>query len=284
MNFRILAAMLLIPIAACRYQQVNDQPQDDVDAVDYVIAGDANAAAKGFSFPLTHNGFEPLFDIRDKSDFIRLFPVMFDNGVREELKRMKSEGGWNFSNYLGESYGDGAFWRMDNGADYKINIVNITGKAFDTYYKKLYAKDAMNLAPEYRNGLAWVYAYFEAEDNSFYGRVDALGTDERRVRGRSADRWRVMIWGKNQKPNEKPCEIYFCKGPYGGGSLSGDSIISDDGRVKFEYIHFGTEDSPWGWLEYTQDKSRGENGLIRLKKDTPWLEKYKEGKLRLQYR
>lgn len=143
-SFRILATMLLLPIAACRYEEIN---QEYIDAVDFVIVGDAKAAAEGFSFPLTHNEFEPLLQIHDKADFVRLFPIMFDRGVREELQRMKAEGGWSFSNYMGEAYGDGAFWRIDRGDDFKINIVNITGKAFYEYYRKLYAQETMNLEP-----------------------------------------------------------------------------------------------------------------------------------------
>lgn len=245
------------------------------NTVDYVIAGDANAAACGFKFPLHHPGFQPLMQIKNKSDFIRLFTVMFDKGVREELKRMKKEEGWGFRNWCGEMFGNGAFWR-DNpeweGADKRIHTVLITGEEFDKYYQKVYAKDKMNLAPEYRDGMAWVYAYFAAEDNSFYGRVDALGRDERKVRGSVADRYRIMIFRRGQKPNGKPSEMYFCKH---SSEFRVDGVVSEDGCVKFEIVHFGQEGIPWGWLEYTKDKSRGKEGLIRLKADTPWLEKYK---------
>ena len=144
----------------------------------------------------------------------------------------------------------------------------ITGEEFDKYYQKVYAKDKMNLAPEYRDGMAWVYAYFAAEDDSFYGRVDALGRDERKKRGTVADRYRIMIFRRGQKPNGKPSEMYFCK-------HSSDGIVSEDGSVKFEVVDIGNDESPWGWLEYTKDKSRGQEGFIRLKADTPWLEKYK---------
>ena len=48
-----------------------------------------------------------------------------------------------------------------------------------------------------------------------------------------------------------------------------------DGRIKFEIVSIGTDERPWGWLEYTKDKTRGKNGYVRLKADTPWLEKYK---------
>lgn len=275
LSSRILVTLILMPISACHYKHINAQIQDDVDTVDYIIVGDANAAAEGFSYPLTHNGFNPLLRIRDKSDFIRLFPFMFDKGVRDELNRMKYNGGWNFSNYLGESFGDGAFWRIDDGSENKINIVNITGDEFSKHYQELYAKDAMNLAPEYRTGMAWVYAYFAAEDDSFYGRIDALGVDERKTRGRSADQWRIMIWHKEQRPSERPSEIYLCHGLCNGGSLSEGSIISDDEQVRFEATFIGQEDSPWGVLEYTRSKSHRGNRYIRLKIDTPWLEKYK---------
>lgn len=254
--------IIVLSFTACRYVD---------NAVDYVIAGDANSAARGFKFPLDHGGFQPLMQIKNKSDFIRLFPVMFDKGVREELKRMKKEEGWGFRNWRGEMFGNGAFWR-DNpewrGADKRIHTVLITGEEFDKYYQKVYAKDKMNLAPEYRDGMAWVYAYFAAEDDSFYGRVDALGRDERKKRGTVADRYRIMIFRRGQKPNGKPSEMYFCK-------HSSDGIVSEDGCVKFEVVDIGNDESPWGWLEYTKDKSRGQEGFIRLKADTPWLEKYK---------
>lgn len=269
-----LVVVLICPILACRYQQVNTQLQDanhEVDTVDYVIAGDASAAAEGFYFPLNHNGFQPLLEIQDKADFIRLFPIMFDDGVRKVLKQKKAKEGWGFRNWQGEMFGDGEFWRVDFDGDNKITTVNITGEAFDKYYKNLYAKDVANLAPEYRDDLAWVYAYFVAEDDSFYGRVDALGPDERKKQGRSADSYRIMIFRKDQKPNEKPSEIYICKN-------SSSGITSEDERVKFEIVYIGQEDSPWGWLEYTQDKTRGDNSLIRLKEDTPWLEKYKNSR------
>ena len=256
--------LLAAVVAGCRYFDVEE-------TVDYVIAGDARMAAKGFKFPLCHSGFQPLMQIRDEADFIRLFPVMFDRGVREELKRMKEKDGWGFRNWRGEMFGNGAFWR-DNpeweGADKKIHTVLITGAEFDKYYQDVYAKDAANLAPEYRSGMAWVYAYFSAEDDSFYGRVDALGKDERKVRGPVADRYRIMIFRKGQKPNGKPCEMYFCK------DVPDEGIVSDDGRVKFEVVHIGHEDSPWGWLEYSKDKSRGDGGCVRLKADVPWLEKF----------
>lgn len=266
----MLIATLLISTAGCRYEQINNDfsHSDEVDPVDYVIAGDASAAAEGFYFPLTHNGFEPLLQIGDKSDFIRLFPVMFDKGVREELKRMKAAGGWNFRNWQGESYVDGAFWRADYGVENKITTVNITGEAFRKYYQKLYAKDLMNLAQEYRDGLAWVEAYFAAEDDSFYGRVDALGADERKKQGRVADSYRIVIFRNEQKPSEKPSEMYICK-------RTSDGIASEDGRVIFDIVYVGQEDSPWGWLTYAKDRTRGDNGYIRLKRDTPWLEKYK---------
>lgn len=282
--FKMLLISLLLPFAACRYSEgdrTKGQNKNvgsechgfNVDnTVDYVIAGDARMAACGFTYPLHHGGFLPLMQIMNKSDFIRLFPVMFDKGVREELKRMKEDEGWGFRNWRGEMFGNGAFWR-DNpeweGADKRINTILITGAEFDKYYQKVYAKDAANLAPEYRSGMAWVYAYFSAVDDSFYGRVDALGKDERKVRGPIADRYRIMIFRKGQKPNGKPSEMYFCKPSPEGDA---DEILSEDGRVKFEVVHIGHEGSPWGWLEYTKDKSRG---YIRLKADTPWLEKYK---------
>lgn len=288
-NFLIAAVCLIVLLfAACRYFADNVHVKNanrnvtsgsssfNIDnTVDYVIAGDANSAARGFEFPLRHPGFQPLLQIKNKSDFIRLFPVMFDKGVREELKRMKKEEGWGFRNWRGEMFGNGAFWR-DNpeweGADKRIHTVLITGEEFDKYYQKVYAKDKMNLAPEYRDGMAWVYAYFAAEDNSFYGRVDALGRDERKVRGSVADRYRIMIFRRGQKPNGKPSEMYFCKH---SSEFRVDGVVSEDGCVKFEIAHFGQEGIPWGWLEYAKDKSRGQEGRIRLKADTPWLEKYK---------
>ena len=288
-KFPIAAGFLIVLLlAACRYSADNvhgrnvsqnatsECPDFVIDnAVDYVIAGDANSAARGFKFPLNHNGFQPLMQIKNKSDFIRLFPVMFDKGVREELKRMKEEEGWGFRNWSGEMFGNGAFWRDDpewEGADKRIHSVLITGEEFVKYYQKVYAKDKMNLAPEYRDGMAWVYAYFAAEDDSFYGRVDALGRDERKVRGSVADRYRIMIFRRGQKPNGKPSEMYFCKDSSEDG---GCGVVSEDGRVRFEVVNIGSAESPWGCLKYTKDKSRGHEGLIRLKADTPWLEKYK---------
>ena len=281
-------SIIVLLFAACRCSAADIQdknanrnitsgsPGFNIDnTVDYVIAGDANSAARGFKFPLDHGRFQPLMQIKNKSDFIRLFPVMFDKGVREELKRMKKEEGWGFRNWRGEMFGNGAFWR-DNpeweGADKRIHTVLIMGEEFDKYYQKVYARDKMNLAPEYRGGMAWVYAYFAAEDDSFYGRVDALGRDERKVRGSVADCYRIMIFRKGQKPNGKPSEMYFCKH---SSEFRVDGVVSEDGRVKFEIVHVGHEGSPWGWLEYAKDKSRGKEGLIRLKADTPWLEKYK---------
>lgn len=276
---------LIMSVGACRYSSecgssktnaANECPSFNIDnTVDYVIAGDAEMAANGFSFPLHHGGFLPLMQIKDKSDFVRLFPVMFDKGVRKELKRLKEEEGWGFRNWRGEMFGNGAFWR-DNpewkGADKRINTILITGAEFDKHYQKVYAKDAANLAPEYRSGMAWVYAYFSAEDDSFYGRVDALGKDERKVRGPIADRYRIMIFRRGQKPNGKPSEIYFCKH---SPEERDDGIVSEDGLVKFEIVSIGTDESPWGWLEYTKDKTKGDQGFIRLKADAPWLKKYR---------
>ena len=289
-SIRVLTLSFLTLLAACRYakecvhSEGGNYGESTVDAsrnfnfdntVDYVIAGDANMAARGFSFPLCHGGFQPLLQIKDKSDFIRLFPAMCDKGVREELKRMKEEDGWGVRNWRGEMFGNGAFWR-DNpeweGADKRIHTVLITGEEFDKFYQKVYAKDKMNLAPRYRTDMAWVYAYFAAEDDSVYGRVDALGKDERKVRASIADRYRIMIFRRGQKPDEKPSEMYFCK-PSPEEGVHG--VVSEDGRVKFEVVHLGHEGSPWGWLEYTKDKTRGDKGYVRLKADTPWLEKYK---------
>ena len=272
-SIRLLSAALLTTLVACRYQDKAVDASVNIDnTVDYVIAGNANLAAHGFAFPLQHSNFEPLVQIKNRSDFIRLFPVMFDKGVREELKRMKEADGWGFRNWRGEMFGNGAFWR-DNpeweGADKRIHTVLITGDEFDKYYQKVYAKDKMNLAPQFRTGMAWVYAYFAAEDDSFYGRIDALGRDERKVRGPIADRYRIMIFRRGQKPSEKPSEMYFCK------HSPNDGIVSEDGRVKFDVVDIGPEESPWGWLEYTNDKTRGDKGYVQLKADTPWLEKYK---------
>lgn len=178
-----------------------------------------------------------------------------------------------FRNWRGEMFGNGALWR-DNpewkNADKRIHTVLIIGDDFLKYYQRIYAKDKMNLAPEYRAGMAWVYAYFTAEDDSFYGRVDAIGRDERIKLGHNtAERFRVIIFKNGQKPSEKPSEIYLCKYDYE------DGITSLDGRIKFEIVSIGTDERPWGWLEYTKDKTRGKNGYVRLKADTPWLEKYK---------
>ena len=287
-TFLIATVGLILSFTACRYSAGNGHiknvnpnaarecPDFNIDnTVDYVIAGDANAAARGFKFPLRHPGFQPLMQIKNKSDFVRLFPVMFDKGVRGELKRWMAKGGWSWSlpNWHGEMFGNGAFWR-DNpewkNADKRIHTVLIIGDDFLKYYQRIYAKDKMNLAPEYRAGMAWVYAYFTAEDDSFYGRVDAIGRDERIKLGHNtAERFRVIIFKKGQKPSEKPSEIYLCKYDYE------DGITSLDGRIKFEIVSIGTDESPWGWLEYTKDKTRGKNGYVRLKADTPWLEKYK---------
>ena len=288
-KFLIVACFLIVLLfAACRYSADNVHGRNvsqnatseclgfDIDnTVDYVIAGDAKLAAHGFLFPLRHPGFQPLMQIKNSSDFIRLFPVMFDKGVREELKRWMAKGGWSWSlpNWRGEMFGNGALWR-DNpewkNADKRINTVLIIGDEFLKYYQRIYAKDKMNLAPEYRAGMAWVYAYFMAEDDSFYGRVDAIGRDERIALGHNtAERFRIIIFKKGHKPREKPSEIYLCKYDYYEG------ITSLDGRVKFGLVHFGNDESPWGWLEYTKDKTRGKNGYVRLKADTPWLEKYK---------
>ncbi len=254
--------LLASGVSGCRYYDVGK-------TVDYVIAGDARMAARGFSYPVRHTGFQPLMQIGDESDFVRLFPVLFDKGVRGELKQMKSKDGWGFRNWQGEMFGNGAFWR-DNpewSEDRRIHSINITGEAFDKYYQEVYARDKMNLAPGYRDGLAWVYAYFAAEDDSFYGRVDALGQDERRTRGSVSDRYRIMIFRRGQKPSEIPSEVYFCKN-------TSEGIASDDGLIRFEVVHIGHEESPWGWLEYTKDKSRGDGGCVRLKADVPWLEKF----------
>ena len=161
-KFLIVACFLIVLLfAACRYSADNVHGRNvsqnatseclgfDIDnTVDYVIAGDAKLAAHGFLFPLRHPGFQPLMQIKNSSDFIRLFPVMFDKGVREELKRMKETEGWGFRNWRGEMFGNGAFWR-DNpewgGADKRIHTVLITGEEFDKYYQKVYAKDKMNL-------------------------------------------------------------------------------------------------------------------------------------------
>ena len=50
--------------------------------------------------------------------------------------------------------------------------------------------------------------------------------------------------------------MYFCK------DVLDEGIASDDGRVKFEVVHIVHEESLWGWLEYTKDKSRGDGGLV----------------------
>lgn len=250
-------------VVGCRYFDIEK-------TVDHVIAGEARMAARGFSYPVRHTGFQPLIQVRDESDFVRLFPVMFDKGVREELERMKFKNGWGFRNWQGEMFGNGSFWR-DNpewSEDKRIHTINITGDEFAKYYQTVYAKDRMNLAPAYRDGLAWVYAYFAGEDDSFYGRVDALGRDERRTRGIVSDRYRIMIFRRGQRPNEIPSEIYFCKNTTEG-------IVSEDGGVKFEVVHIGNEESPWGFLEYGKDKTRGDNGYVRLKADIPWLEKFR---------
>lgn len=254
--------LLAAGVAGCRYFDVEK-------TVDYVIAGDARMAARGFSYPVGHTGFQPLMQIRDESDFVRLFPVMFDNGVREELKQMKFKDGWGFRNWRGEMFGNGSFWR-DNpewSEDRRIHTITITGGEFSKYYQKVYARDKMNLAPAYRDGLAWVYAYFAAEDDSFYGRVDALGRDERRTRGTVSDRYRIMIFRRGQRPSEIPSEMYFCK-------HTSEGIVSEDGRIKFDVMHIGHEESPWGFLEYAKDRTRGDNGYVRLKADIPWLEKF----------
>lgn len=262
---RIDCAVVLLTacVSGCRYFDIDK-------TVDYVIAGEARMAAKGFLYPVRHTGFQPLMQIRDASDFVQLFPVMFDNRVREELKQKKLKDGWGFRNWQGEMYGDGCFWR-DNpewSDDKRIHTINITGYKFSEYYQEVYARDVMNLAPAYRDGLAWVYAYFVAEDDSFYGRVDALGRDERKTRGTVSDRYRIMIFRKGQRPNEIPCEMYFCKD-------SSEGIVSEDGRVMFKVIHIGNRGSPWGCLEYINDVTRGDNGYIRLKADVAWLEKFK---------
>lgn len=281
-SIRLLAVILPLTLVACRDSGDNTQSEDanqdavaiafNIDnTVDYVIAGDANSAALGFAFPLHHGGFHPLMKIQNKADFIRLFPILFDKGVREKLKQMQQEEGWGFRNWQGEMFGNGAFWRENPewSSDKRIHTVQITGEEFDKYYQEVYAKDKMNLAPQYRADMAWVYAYFAAEDDSFYGRVDALGRDERKVRGLVSDRYRIMIFRSGQKPNEEPSEMYFCK------DSPEDGIVSEDGLVKFKIEHYGDGESPWGWLEYTKDKARGNDGYVRLKADTPWLVKYK---------
>lgn len=120
--------------------------------------------------------------------------------------------------------------------------------------------------------MAWVYAYFAAEDDSFYGSVDALSCDERKGRGSIADLYLIMIFRRGQKPNEKPSAMYFCK-PSPEERVYG--VVSEVGSIKLEVVRVVYEESPWCLLEYTKDKTYGDKGCVRLKEDTAWLEKYK---------
>ena len=121
-------ALLVMIVAGCGRAPTHDP-------VDAIIDGDARRAARGFEYPLRHNELNPLIAINNEEDFIRLFPVMFDEGVRKELKRIRDEGeGWDFSNWQGEMFGNGELWRREkneDGSNGKIFSINIKGKALE---------------------------------------------------------------------------------------------------------------------------------------------------------
>lgn len=177
---------------------------------------------------MRHNKLNPLIVINNEEDFVRLFSVMFDEGVREKLKSIRKEGkGWDFSNWQGEMFGNGEFGRCEqneDGSKGKIFCVNIAGEELGKFYRTIYEDDIKCLKREYRKGMDRAYAYFKAEDDSLYGRVDVI----RAYTGKSAkqyeEKYRVLIFPKCASPSDNPSECYVC--------IDADRCIeSEDGRM-----------------------------------------------------
>lgn len=256
-NNLVICGMVLLAIIAAGCGKVSTH-----DPVDAIIAGDARQAASGFEYPLRHNELNPLIAINNEEDFVRLFPVMFDEGVRKELKSVRDDRrGWDFSNWQGEMFDCGEFWRREkkeDGSNGKIYCVNIAGEALEKFYRKVYEDDMKCLKREYRKGMARAYAYFAAEDDLFYGRVDVIRSYTGKSSTQYEEKYRVLIFPKGASKSDNPSECYVC--------IDADRCIeSEDGRIRFAIIDIGCDESPWAYLEYLK-----EGREVRLKPSAPW--------------
>lgn len=199
--------------------------------VDYIIQGEARLTAKKCVYPLP---IPLISDIRDEADFVRRFPIVFDEAVRRKLAKLKSEEGWDFNIWGGgercSCFGRGELW-FEHEGDRLTSIALTSAPLFD-YWQKQYHESLLTLAPKYRQGCFWEAYYFISEDGAYFGRVDSLGTPWRRPGIKYLDdiinvtenppnfslepgckvddRFRVMLFKRRQKTTDEPYRVFYC--------------------------------------------------------------------------
>ena len=189
--------------------------------------GDATFVAKHVSYPLERTA--PLPSIPNEEEFVKRFPILFDETFRERMRNGSFTNDWAEVGWRGTMFDNGSLWVggtiKDGGLIYGVNYrsaaeMALWEAAIEAERKTLHESIADVCNP---------VAYFVTEDGKTAGRIDAL--DENR------DFVRIALFDTPVRSGAKPSLVFR--------AWNGPGIwLGYDWRNAVSYMDIGTDMTP----------------------------------------
>lgn len=160
--------------------------------------GDATFVAKLVHYPLERTA--PLPSIPNEEEFVKRFPILFDETFRERLRNGSFTNDWAEVGWRGTMFDNGSLWidgtLKDGGLIYGVNYQSAAEKALWEAAIEAERKTLHESIADVCNPVA----YFITEDGKTAGRIDALDENRNFVR--------IALFDTPVRQGAKPSSVF----------------------------------------------------------------------------
>ena len=203
----------------------SEMPEVVSKFISVVKTDDPKLIADNMIFPFRRSN--PLPNIKDKTDFIKKYKMLFDDNIKGTIVNSKAKD-WKEMGYEGIMLGAGDVWLDYEG---KLIAINLISDEEQKYIENWYKEDHKNIYKDLQQYKKNVYI-FRTENN--IGRIDELENG-----------YRLALWSKNSDMKTKP-DVIVLNGSYEIQGSAGNTIYTfKDGEKEYNfYITHLSYDSP----------------------------------------
>ena len=215
--------------------------------------GDAAFVANHVLYPLGRA--TPLPSIANEEEFVKLFPILFDEAFRERMRAGSFTNDWTEMGWRGTMFGNGELWVdgtiHDGGAICGVHYQsdaerNLWKEAIESERKTLHESIADICDP---------VAYFVTEDGKTAGRIDALDANRTFVR--------IALFDTPVRQGAKPSSVFQAwNGP--------DIWLGADWCNALSHIEVGTDRTPTFILHKKENWDDAKFSICRPAEGSDW--------------
>ena len=215
--------------------------------------GDATFVAKLVHYPLERTA--PLPSIPNEEEFVKRFPVLFDETFRERMRNGSFTNDWAEVGWRGTMFDNGSLWvggtLKDGGLIYGVNYQSAAEKALWEAAIEAERKTLHESIADVCNPVA----YFVTEDGKTAGRIDALDENRNFVR--------IALFDTPVRSGAKPSLVFR--------AWNGPGIwLGDDWRNAVSQTDIGTDMTPTFVLHEKENWDDAKFSISRPAETASW--------------